>query len=67
MARRADTPAPSSGISWWYDRLEPRPAQRAELPADRSADVCIVGAGFTGLWTAYELLRADPGLGVIVL
>ena len=31
------------------------------------ADVCIVGGGFTGLWTAYELRRADPGLGVVVL
>ena len=31
------------------------------------ADVCIVGAGFTGLWTAYELRRADPNLEVVVL
>jgi glycine/D-amino acid oxidase-like deaminating enzyme len=29
--------------------------------------VCIVGAGFTGLWTAYYLKRADPGLRIIVL
>ncbi|MDQ6817342.1 MAG: FAD-binding oxidoreductase, partial [Actinomycetota bacterium] len=33
----------------------------------READVCIVGAGFTGLWTAYELRRADPNLEVVVL
>jgi glycine/D-amino acid oxidase-like deaminating enzyme len=31
------------------------------------ADVCIVGAGFTGLWTAYELRRAEPGLRVVVV
>ena len=31
------------------------------------ADVCIVGGGFTGLWTAYELRRADPALEVVVL
>ncbi len=30
-------------------------------------DVCIVGGGFTGLWTAYELRRADPSLEVVVL
>jgi len=24
--------------------------------------VCIVGAGYTGLWTAYYLKRADPSL-----
>jgi glycine/D-amino acid oxidase-like deaminating enzyme len=33
----------------------------------RDADVCIVGAGYTGLWTAYELRRADPSLEVVVL
>ncbi|MFV0463436.1 MAG: NAD(P)/FAD-dependent oxidoreductase [Nostocoides sp.] len=31
------------------------------------ADVVIVGAGFTGLWSAYYLLRAHPGLDVVVL
>jgi glycine/D-amino acid oxidase-like deaminating enzyme len=30
-------------------------------------DVAVVGAGFTGLWTAYYLLRADPSLRVSVL
>jgi glycine/D-amino acid oxidase-like deaminating enzyme len=28
--------------------------------------VCIVGAGFTGLWTAYYLALADPGLRIVV-
>ena len=35
------------------------------LPA--TADVVIVGGGFTGLWTAHYLLQADPGLDVVVL
>jgi glycine/D-amino acid oxidase-like deaminating enzyme len=43
------------------------PAQRAALPGDRDADVAIVGAGFTGLWTAYSLLRIDPTIRVVVL
>jgi glycine/D-amino acid oxidase-like deaminating enzyme len=30
-------------------------------------DVAIVGAGYTGLWTAYYLLKADPSLSVLVL
>ncbi|HNM85591.1 MAG TPA: FAD-dependent oxidoreductase, partial [Mycobacterium sp.] len=34
---------------------------------DRDVDVCIVGAGYTGLWTAYYLKRADPSLSVTVL
>ena len=28
--------------------------------------MAIVGAGFTGLWTAYYLSRADPGLRIVV-
>jgi glycine/D-amino acid oxidase-like deaminating enzyme len=52
--------------SFWRDQLPPaRP--RASLTTARHADVCIVGAGFTGLWTAYELCRAAPELDVVVL
>lgn len=32
-----------------------------------SADVVIVGGGFTGLWTAHYLLEAQPSLDVLVL
>jgi glycine/D-amino acid oxidase-like deaminating enzyme len=45
------------------DPLTPRPA----LDGVTDADVCIVGAGYTGLWTAYALLEADPGLRVVVV
>ena len=54
----------NGSVSHWYTRLpDPRPA----LPGDRDADVCIVGAGYTGLWTAYYLKRADPALRITVL
>jgi glycine/D-amino acid oxidase-like deaminating enzyme len=51
----------------WTDTAgPPRPArQRLEGPTD--VDVAIVGAGFTGLWTAYYLSRADPALRIAVL
>ncbi|MEZ5193205.1 MAG: FAD-dependent oxidoreductase [Nocardioides sp.] len=40
----------------------------ATRPAgDLEADVAIVGAGFTGLWTAYYLAEADPTLRIVVL
>ncbi len=56
-----------AGQSYWLetsgDDLAPRPG----LTGDTHADVAIVGAGFTGLWTAYYLLRADPGLDVVVV
>lgn len=51
-------------VSGWFDEL---PQPRPPLPGDRDADVCIVGAGYTGLWTAYYLKRADPGLRIVVL
>jgi glycine/D-amino acid oxidase-like deaminating enzyme len=53
-------------VSFWYRSIglpDPRPA----LPGDREADVCIVGAGFTGLWTAYYLKQAQPDLRIVVL
>lgn len=57
------------GISFWHDSLPEGDdlTPRAALPGDREFDVAIVGAGFTGLWTAHSLLRADPGLRVAVL
>src|SRR6185312_7428255 len=50
---------------WWQARGIPQ--RRPSLPGSTEADVCIVGAGFTGLWTAYYLKRADPALRVVVL
>ena len=54
----------SGQVSHWLDKY---PSPRIPLPGDRTADVCIVGAGYTGLWTAYYLKRADPGLRIVVL
>jgi glycine/D-amino acid oxidase-like deaminating enzyme len=51
-------------VSHWLDRYPP---PRPPLPGDRDADVCIVGAGYTGLWTAYYLKRADPSLRIVLL
>jgi glycine/D-amino acid oxidase-like deaminating enzyme len=65
-APACDRPAPML-ISHWFGQLDPPPVRRRALPGPREADVCIVGAGFTGLWTAYELRRADPSLDVVVL
>ncbi|MFC6157874.1 NAD(P)/FAD-dependent oxidoreductase [Kribbella jiaozuonensis] len=41
--------------------------ERPGLAGDRQADVVIVGAGYTGLWTAYYLAKADPSLRIVVL
>jgi glycine/D-amino acid oxidase-like deaminating enzyme len=51
---------------WWRSLGGPAP-QRAPLPGPLEADVAIVGAGYTGLWTAYYLKRARPQLRVVIL
>jgi glycine/D-amino acid oxidase-like deaminating enzyme len=54
---------PSLWLETCGDDLSPRPA----LPGATTVDVAIVGAGYTGLWTAHHLLRHDPSLRVAVL
>lgn len=56
-------PAPDSMWRETYGAYTPGPP----LQQDRSVDVAIIGGGYTGLVTAYELRRADPGLSVAVL
>jgi glycine/D-amino acid oxidase-like deaminating enzyme len=53
-------------VSWWW-QARGIPPRRPSLPGSTQADVCIVGAGYTGLWTAYYLKRADPGLRIVIL
>src|SRR5580658_7444657 len=54
-------------VSYWWHARGGFPPRRDSLPGPAEADVCIVGAGFTGLWTAWYLKQADPDLRVIVL
>jgi glycine/D-amino acid oxidase-like deaminating enzyme len=56
-----------TGVSFWFGQLGGMPEPRPALEGSVEADVCIVGGGYTGLWTAYELRRADPSLEVVVL
>ena len=44
-----------------------RPTARTSAGTQDSFDVAIVGAGLTGLWTAWYLLERDPGLRIVVL
>lgn len=56
-----------AGLSYWHDSAGDEWAPRAALAGNREADVAIVGAGYTGLWTAYYLAEADPSLSIVVL
>lgn len=55
-----------SAPSFWFTQMPPV-LPRPPLPGDRRADVVIVGAGYTGLWTAFYLKRARPDLDVQIL
>lgn len=54
-------------MNLWADTAGDPSAPRPGLSGPASYDVAIVGAGFTGLWTAYYLSRADPTLRVVLL
>ena len=53
-------------VSFWWAH-EGMPSARAPLPGDVQVDVAVVGAGYTGLWTAYYLKTLQPDLRVAVL
>lgn len=57
-------PTVNGRVSNWFVKY---PSPRPPLPGTRHADVCIVGAGYTGLWTAYYLKKDDPSLRIVVL
>ncbi len=52
---------------YWFDALAPVASARPALSRDIDVDVAIVGAGYTGLWTAYHLKQLEPGLSVVLL
>lgn len=56
----------NGGVSHWLQQLG-LPTERDPLPGDRQVDVAIVGAGMTGLWTAYYLKKADPALRIAIV
>ena len=54
-------------LSLWHATVDDDFTPRPSLPGPASYDVAIVGAGLTGLWSAYYLRRADPTLRIVVL
>ncbi len=64
-----DMPRPGAARSFWlqealtHDPGEPTPP----LEANVTADACIVGGGFAGLWTAVRLTERAPGMRIVIL
>ena len=56
---------PRSGLSFWFDSMDALPELVLPPWRDR-VQVAIVGAGYTGLWTAWYLKQLDPGLDIAI-
>ena len=52
---------------WWLDSDPLEPASHSALIGDIGADLCVVGAGYTGLWTALLAKERDPDREVVVV
>ena len=64
--RAMPSPDPASAVSYWLANRDER-ALAPSLAGAATADVAIIGAGFTGLWTAIRLLETDPSLRVTLV
>lgn len=53
--------------SLWHHTAGESFTPRPPLPGNIDVDVAIVGAGYTGLWTAYYLHRLDPSLRIAIV
>jgi len=60
------TPTGAPRSLWWATLPQAAPSRPA-LAGPATVDVAIVGGGFTGLWAAFHLAAADPGLRILVL
>ena len=52
--------------SLWRDTLEAPQKDRPALSRDTDVDIAIIGAGYTGLWSAFHLIKQNPGLSIAV-
>jgi putative aminophosphonate oxidoreductase len=53
--------------SLWLEEAQTDESEAPRLEGDTRADVCIVGGGYTGLWTAIRLKERDPALDVVLV
>ena len=52
---------------WLQEAVSTNEAPAPQLHGEERADVCVVGGGYTGLWTALRLKEAEPSLDVTLL
>jgi glycine/D-amino acid oxidase-like deaminating enzyme len=66
---RTQTLAGQRPRSLWLQEALARPGEKdaPALQGEARADVCIVGGGYTGLWTALRLKELEPSLDVAIV
>ena len=57
----------TTATPFWLDDVRARRVDHEPLAGDVDADLVIVGAGYTGLWTALRAVERQPGLRVVLL
>ena len=55
--------------AFWFEDALAREKAAAPVPLskDIKTDVCIVGGGYTGLWTAIQLKQKSPELDIVII
>ncbi len=53
--------------SYWLESAGDDLTPRSKVSGDVTVDVAILGGGFSGLWTAYYLLRNNPDLDIVIV
>ncbi|MEH6550305.1 MAG: FAD-binding oxidoreductase [Pseudomonadales bacterium] len=54
-------------VGFWFDTLNENIQARPTLETEMEVDVAIIGAGYTGLWTAYYLKQQQPDLSIAIV
>ena len=61
-----DAIADADPYPYWYDDAD-EPDSNPTLVRTETCDLCIVGGGYTGLWTALRLKELEPSLDVTIV
>ncbi|MFT5483497.1 MAG: glycine/D-amino acid oxidase-like deaminating enzyme [Halieaceae bacterium] len=59
--------AKNDELSFWWADLKPTYLAACSTELPEKTDIAIIGAGYTGLWTAYYLLQVDPNLSITII
>ena len=55
-----------SATGWWIEEAG-APSPEPVLDGWADADIVVIGGGYLGMWTAWQLIERDPGLSVLLL